>query len=281
MTLLLLPAWMACALAQTPNVAAIMSRVAINQAKTQDMRKCFVYKQKQLLRMVRSNGRLAREERREYVVTPKERGFEKELANFEGKYEYKGKFVPYDHPGYEYKNVDIDGSLIDGISKDLTSDGNSRDGIANGQFPLTYHQQLKYDFTLAGEETYHGRKVWRVRFEPRRKPHFDDLDDGGAIWRGEALIDQEEYQPLEVHTTMAYRMPLAVKTLLGTDIKGLGFSVTYRKFDDGVWFPVTYGGEFQVKGLFLYKRTISVSLANSDFRRADVTSHVAYAMDGK
>ncbi len=281
MRLLLLPVLIGCALAQPPDIASIMSRVAINQAKTQEMRKLFVYKQKQLLRMVRSNGRLAREERREYVVTPKDRGFHKELAKFEGKYEYKGKYVPYDHPGYEYKNVDIDGSLIDDLSKDLTSDGNSRDGIAKGQFPLTYHEQLKYDFTLAGEDTYRGLRVWRVRFEPKRKPHFDDIDDGGAIWRGEALIDQEEYQPVEVHTTMAYKLPLAVKTLLGTDIKGLGFAVTYRKFDEGVWFPVSYGGEFQVRGLFFYKRTISVSLANSDFQRADVTSHVAYALDEK
>jgi hypothetical protein len=279
MKVLLLPLWIGCAMAQPPGLEQILSRVATNQAKSQDMRKCFVYTQNQLLRMVRSNGRVAREERREYVVTPKERGFHKELAHFEGKYESKGKYVPYDHPGYEYKDVDIDGGLIDDLSRDLTSDGNSRDGIAHNQFPLTYHQQLKYDFKLMGTETYRGRQVWRIAFQPKKKPHFDDLDDGGAIWKGEALIDCEEYQPVEVHTTMTYKMPLAVKTLLGTDIKGLGFAVSYGKFDGGIWFPVSYGGEFRVRGLFFYRRTISVSLVNSDFRRADVTSTVAYAAD--
>jgi hypothetical protein len=281
MKLLLLPVVIGCALAQPPALDRILSRVAINQAKAQDMRKLFVYKQDQLLRMNRTNGRLAREERREYLVVPRERASHKELTRFEGKYEYKGKYVPYDHPGYEYKGMDIDGSLIDDLSRDLTGDRNSRDGLANGQFPLTYHQQLKYDFQLVGTERYRGREVWRIRFEPKSKPHFDDLDDGGAIWKGEALIDAEEYQPVEVHTTMAYKLPMAVRTLLGTDIKGLGFAVQYRKFEDGVWFPVSYGGEFQVRGVFFYKRTISVSLVNSDFRRADVTSSVAYAADEK
>ena len=53
-----------------PDIAQIMSRVAINQAKSQDLRKSYVYNQKQLLRMVRGSGKIAREERREYVITP-------------------------------------------------------------------------------------------------------------------------------------------------------------------------------------------------------------------
>jgi hypothetical protein len=70
-----------------------------------------------------------------------------------------------------------------------------------------------------------------------------------------------------------------VRTLLGTDVKGLGFSVAYDKFGEGLWFPVSYGGEFQIRALFVYKRTISISLANSNFRRTDVKSTVAFAPD--
>jgi hypothetical protein len=265
-----------CAFAQTPDIGQIMSRVAINQAKSQEMRQYFVYTQKQLLRMNRTSGKLAREERREYVVAPKARGVKKELASFQGKYESHGKYVPYDRPGYEYKGLDIDGDLINDMSNDMTDDRNSRDGIANDLFPLTYHQQLKYEFRLIGMEQYRGRPVWRVAFEP--KPH---QDFGETIWKGEGLIDAEEYQPVYVTTRMALKLPVVVKTVLGTNLKGLGFAVSYRKFDDGVWFPVSYGGEFEVMGLFLYRRKISVSVVNSDFHRTDVTSNVAYAIEDK
>src|SRR5262249_36571447 len=115
--LLLLAASVSCVFsAGLPDIAQIMSRVAINQAKSQDLRKFYVYNQKQLLRMVRGNGKIAREERREYVITPKERGIQKELTRFEGKYENHGQYIAYDKPGYEYKNVDIDGNLINDMS---------------------------------------------------------------------------------------------------------------------------------------------------------------------
>ena len=77
---------------ETPDIASIMSRVGINQAKSQDLRENYVYTQKQLLRLVRGGGKIAREERREYVITPKHRGIHKELMHFEGKYESHGKY---------------------------------------------------------------------------------------------------------------------------------------------------------------------------------------------
>jgi len=61
----------------------------------------------------------------------------------------------------------------------------------------------------------------------------------------------------------------------------LGFAVSYQKFDDGVWFPVSYGGEFELKAVFFYKRAISIAMTNSDFRRADVTSDITYSDDAK
>ncbi len=278
MKILLAVATLGCALAQTPDVGQIMARVGENQSKALAARKDWVYHQKQLLRMVRGIGKLAREERREYVMTPQDTGVHKDLAHFEGKYERHGKYIAYDHPNYEYKEMDIDGELIDDMSNDMTDDRKSRDGIAHDLFPLAATQQARYDFTLKGSEIYHGRPVFRVAFQP--KPH-QQAGDGDADWKGDALIDAEEFQPVVINTRLAAHIPMAVRILLGTNIKGLGFSVSYQKFADGVWFPVSYGGEFEVRAVFFYKRAISVSLVNSDFRRTDVTSKVAYALEEK
>jgi hypothetical protein len=257
--------------AQTPDVATIMERVGRNQEEAQELRRQYTFRQKQLLRMNRGNGKIAREEHREYQVSPGPHGVARELAHFDGRYEYKGKYVSYDRPGYEYKDMDIDGDLINDLSEDMTNDKHSRDGIGCDLFPLTAKEQRKYNFRLLANETYHGQSVYRVAFEP--KPH-QEFDEAG--WKGEALIDAAEFQPVQVHTTLAIRIPLVVKTLLGTDIKGLGFAVSYQKFEDGVWFPVSYGGEFEVRAVFFYKRRISVNLTNTEFRRASVNSSVTY-----
>jgi len=262
------------ALAQAPDVQQIMSRVGINQAKAQELRQNYVYHQTQLLRMMRGNGKLAREEHRDYVITPELHRVRKQLAGFQGKYESHGAFLGYQKPGYHYKDLDIDGELLNEMSEDMTNDGKARDGIGSDLFPLTYHEQLKYTFHLVGTESYRNRQVWRVAFEPDRSLHHDE-----TIWKGEALIDCAEYQPVLVTTKMARKLPLMVRTLLGTDVKGLGFSVSYARLAEGVWFPVSYGGEFEIRAVFFYKRTIAVSLVNTDFRHTDVTSSVAYKMD--
>lgn len=266
----------AAAPAQSPDIATIMQRVGENQERASDARKEFTFVQKQLLRFNRGGGKVAREERREYAVSPGHHGVEKVLAHFEGRYDYKGKYIAYDRPGFKYKDMDIDGDLIEDLSRDLTDDHKSRDGISCDLFPLRMDEQRKYNFKLLGAERYRGRDVYRVAFEP--KPH-QDFDE--AAWKGEAVIDAAEFQPVNVHTKLAIKIPLAVKTLLGTDVKGLGFSLTYQKFDDGVWFPVSYGGEFEIRAVFFYKRNISVSMSNTDFRRANVTSSVTYATEGK
>jgi hypothetical protein len=258
------------------DVAGIMARVAANQESARDARQNYVYRQEQLVRMRRGNGKLAREQRAEYVVTPGKKGMEKQLAKFEGKYEFKGKYVPYDNPDYRYKDLDLDGDLIHDMADDMMNDGKSRDGIGHDLFPLTAEEQKKYDFRLAGTEVYRGRPVYRVAFQPRRGASHDEDD---PTWKGKALIDAQEYQPVMVETSMAEKIPALVKVLLGTDIKGLGFSVAYRKFGEGVWFPVSYGGEFEVRGLFFYKRKISVAMQNSDFRKTDVQSTLVYAAD--
>jgi hypothetical protein len=256
--------------AAVPDVREIMSRVAENQARAQELRQQYTFHQKQLLRMMRGNSHVAREERREYDVTPGPDHLKKSLIRFEGRYEHHGKYISYDRPGYQYKDMDIDGDLINDLSEDMTNDGKSLDGLGCDLFPLTASEQRKYDFKLMGVETWRGREVYRVSFQP--KPHPDDAD-----WKGEALIDTAEYQPLEVHTSLASKIPLAVKVLLGTNIKGLGFSVSYQRFEDGVWFPVSYGGEFEVRAVFFYTRKISVSMLNDNFRHTQVESSIRYA----
>jgi hypothetical protein len=141
-------------------------------------------------------------------------------------------------------------------------------------FPLTAKEQAKYIFNLEGQEVYRGRQIYRVSFRP--KPHVED-----AEWKGEALIDAAECQPVMVTTKFAIRIPMAVKVLLGTDIKGLGFTVTYEKFDDGLWFPVSYGGEFHIRAVFFYARNMSISMVNSGFTRAKVSTKIAYDMSEK
>jgi opacity protein-like surface antigen len=266
----------AAAAAQTPDVQTIMENVGRNQAQAVALRQEFTFHQRQLLKMNRGNGKVAREEHREYDITPNGHGVRKELIRFEGKYEYKGKYVTYDRPGYNYKDMDIDGDLIDDLSDDMTNDKGSRDGIGANLFPLTTEEQYKYNFKLLAAEKYRGRDVYRVSFEP--KPH-QDFDE--AAWKGEAMIDAAEFQPVSVHSKLALKIPKAVKVLLGTDIKGLGFAVTYQKFEDGVWFPVSYGGEFEVRAVFFYKRTISVNMTNTDFHRTDVKSNVTYLANEK
>src|SRR3954447_21668645 len=117
----------AAAAAQTPDVQTIMENVGRNQAEAVALRQEFTFRQKQLLKMNRGNGKVAREEHREYDITPKVHGVAKELLRFEGKYDYKGKYVTYDRPGYTYKEMDIDGELIDEMSDEMTDDHNSRD----------------------------------------------------------------------------------------------------------------------------------------------------------
>jgi len=255
------------------DVAGIMARVAANQQSALDARQNYVYRQEQVIRMRRAGGKVAREQRAEYVVTPGKEGVNKELAKFEGKYQSKGKYVTYDDPKLKYKGLDLDGDLIQDMAQDMMNDGKSRDGIGHDLFPLTADEQKKYDFRLVGSEVYRGSPVYRVAFDPRH-----GVEDG-SDWKGEALIDAAEYQPVLVSTSLAWKMPGAVKVLLGTDIKGLGFSVTYRKFEKGVWFPVSYGGEFEVRGLFFYKRKISVAMQSTDFRKTDVKSTLVYAAD--
>lgn len=269
-----------CALAQAPSIQEIMARVAESQTKSLEARRAYVYDQEELLRMRRTGGKLVREERLNFTVTPSKSGVHKQLLKCEGKYESGGGYVSYSEAGYRYKNLDVDSDFMTEFEGSI-GDSNGSGGISHEYFPLTAVEQAGYKFSLEGTETVRGRTVYRVRFEPKQPDRHNlgslDLDDVSGPWKGVALIDAAEYQPVSVTTTLAAKVPLAVKVLLGSDIKGLGFSISYDRFEDGVWFPVSFGGEFEIRGLFFYKRTISISLVNKNFRHADVNSTVEYS----
>jgi hypothetical protein len=172
--------------------------------------------------------------------------------------------------------MDID--LVENLRKNLTNEGSedtaqhghlqidadqsgdaSKDGLAKGLFPLTTKKQARYLFKLEGRQTMNGRDVFHVSFRPKDKNDFD--------WKGEAFIDVHEFEPVVVYTQMSRKIPLAVRTLLGTNLPGLGFSVTYDREPDGVWFPVSFGTEFRMRVLFFIARDISMSLANTHFEK--------------
>ena len=252
-----------------PSLDEILARLADNQERAVEARRQIVYRQDTFVRLLRTDGKLGREERRRYTVLPGAKGSEKKLEQLDGRYLRKGRLVTYDKPHSPVKDSGIDGDLIEGLTHDLVEDSESRDGIAKEQFPLTRAEQAHYRFHLDGSESMGGQPAYHIRFEPKSK-------DSDRPWSGEVWVDSAEFQPLRVVTTLAEKIPLAVKVMLGTDIKQLGFSITYRKVDDGLWFPATYGSEFNLKVLFGYKRNITLNLTNSEFRRAKAESRITF-----
>ena len=250
----------------------IMARVAENQDRAEKMRSSFLYHQTVLVRMNHTNGKLAREEYSEYNVFPDEHGNRRERTRFDGKYVQKGKTVEYHDPAEakDHVHIDIDGEVVSDLGDELTG-AKTRDGIARDLFPLTASEQRNYKFHLEGREDYRGTSVFRITFEPQK----EDGEDG-RMWAGEALIDVNEYQPVLITTHQAFKIPLVVKTVLGTNVEHMGFKLTYKKFDDGLWFPVIYGGELRVRALFFYARRIGISMQNKDFQRASASSSITY-----
>lgn len=89
-------------------------------------------------------------------------------------------------------------------------------------------------------------------------------------------VDAEEFQPRLVVTKLAWNVPAAVGVLFGTSIRQLGFSVTFGKVADGLWFPSTYGTEFSLRVLFGYKRNITMNVVNTGFRRTRADSTIIF-----
>lgn len=262
--------------AQTPGAGQIMLKVAAHQDEAQQLRTKYSYTQKVRIRALRANGGLSREEYSVYSVAPAEKATSKELVQFQGRYEYKGQIVEYQKAGEEIPNkkIDIDANLVPDLRDGLINDKKSRDGLAKHLFPLTSGEEKKYQYELEGEQIYKGRQVYRIKFTPKKE--FEGFDDEKTVWAGEVLVDKVDLQPISVATRMVKGLPFLVKTTLGTNVHELGFAVSYARFEDGVYFPVSYGGEFDLKALFLYKRTLTISLENTDFRRGEANSKINY-----
>lgn len=253
---------------QAPETAeSIMAKVAANQERAQEARARWVYQQDANIRLLRTNGKMAREERRLYSVSPTEKGVDKKLDQFTGRYAAGKKVLDYDKPGFHYKDVDLDAEVIEGMADDFINDEKSKDGINHELFPLTSAEQKHYLFQLEGREKVKGRDAYRISFRPRPK-------EEDSCWKGEAWIDATEFQPVIVNTKLSFGIPFLVKAMLGTDVKQFGFQIHYEPVEDGVWFPVSYGTEFRFKAVFLYSRTVTIALSNKEFRKTTVTSEL-------
>jgi hypothetical protein len=265
----------ASASAANLDAAEIMARVAENQDRAVERRKEFVYHQKARVRLLKTNGKMLWDETREYNVTPTADGAEFQLTRRYGERRKSRDFEPFDLLE-EGETEGLDPELVDSFHDDLTAQGGGRDGLSPNFFPLTTAEQTGYRFTLEGEEKHRGRQVYRIRFEPESNPRLRDLDNSHRIWKGEVLVDKDEFQPVFLATQLALKIPLAVRVLFGISIRQIGFSVSYGRFGENVWFPVSYGGEFFLKLFHFYKRNIIISMANDDFRRTTVGSAVRF-----
>jgi hypothetical protein len=253
------------AAAGTPDAREIMHRVAENVDRAIAARASWVYDQDVFVRLKRGNGKLAREESRQYTVAPTGKGAERKLVKVEGKIVDGAHVVNYSEAGFRRKETDIDGAITDSIAREILWRRDNLGGMAY-RFPLESGNLDRYDFKYEGEEHYREYDVFRISFHSR-----------GDNWSGEALIERNEYEPVLVTSTWLGKVPAAVQIGLGTNVKQIGAKITYKRFDKDVWFPVSVGGEMKLRVLFLYARTIAFSASNSGFRKTAVESSVEFA----
>lgn len=159
----------------------------------------------------------------------------------------------------------LDRQLVEHMRKNLMND-KSRDGINAELFPLTSKEQAEYAYQLLGRERMNGRDVFHLVFRPKDRQDFG--------WKGEAYIDTAAFEPVLVTTGMSRKIPFAVRTFLGTNFPGLGFTVTYAPQPDGIWFPVTFSTEFKIEVLFFFRRTVIIDAENRNFEMTHVTSRI-------
>ncbi len=191
-------------------------------------------------------------------------GTQKELKLLTGRYWHKGKYEDFQGEPVPEANS-LDGDLIHDLRNDLSNE-KSKDGLARDLFPLTTEEQKAYEFKLLGQETQQGRNVYHISFQPKDKAEI--------TWAGQAYIDAADFQPVRVFTKLSRRMPLMVRTMLGTDLPGIGFNVVYQRQQDGVWFPASFGTEFRLHALFFINRDISISLDNTAFEHTHVQTRM-------
>ncbi len=247
-----------------------MNQVAANLARGSELRTQYVFSQKLHTRLLRTNSKLAREERRTYNVFPSSHGVEHKLTSFAGQYEKQGKLHPYTDPKFRHKDLDIDGDLITEFAEAVVAGKDSKDGIDLDLFPFLPKDLPHYTFQLLGSEDYRGRPVHRISFTPVKG------DDDAKPWAGEILVDAEDLHPLSIQTKLTFKVPFLIKTMLGSDIRQTGYSLTYTRLAPGLWFPATYGTEMRLDVLFGYKRVITLNMESTGFRKAGADSSITF-----
>jgi hypothetical protein len=266
-----------------PTANAIMARVAANQDRAEEERTHYVYMQH--TRVISRRGKIIMcEEITDSRVTPSANGSHIELLKLDGRLLQKHHYVTYTTLLDKENNIeadrkkdrdelhgeDVDRDLVENMRKNLVSD-KSRDGIGSKLFPLTSKNQREYMFHLVGREHKNGREVFHIVFEPKNKNEY--------TWKGDAFVDTAAYQPVVVNTAMARKIPLVARTLLGTNVPGLGFTIVYAPQPDGVWFPISAGTEFKVRIFFLFSRQIVIDAQNLNFEKTHVNSRIVASQD--
>lgn len=269
----------------TPDAGTIMAKVAANQDRADAERSHYIYVQHAHV-ISRKGKTVMCEETTDSRITPSAKGSDEQMLKLDGRFLRKQRYVPYTAlptkkadsavAPNEHESSDVsiridtgdegtDVDLVEGIRSGLIHD-KSKDGIGAGLFPLTTKVQAGYLYRLIGREHLNGREVFHVSFHPK------DKDDYG--WKGDAYIDTTAYQPVVVRTTMARKIPFAVRTLMGTSLPGLGFTVVYEPQPGGLWFPVSFGTEFKLHVLFFFNRQIILDARNHDFEATHVHSTI-------
>lgn len=238
-----------------------MAKVAANQDRSIAERSRYTYVQHADVATRKGRKVLCREIT-DSRVTPAENASNQELLTLAGTLWVKNQYVTYNrlvksegrNSGDPYLDVDF----VESLRKNLT-DSKSKDGFAAGLFPLTGKAQSEYEYKLIKREPKNGHDTWHLQFKPK--------DTSDYNWAGDAWIDTAAYEPVLVQTHLSRQIPFLVKTMLGTNVPGLGFAVTYEPQPDGTWFPVTFGTEFKVHVLFLFHREVVLSAQNRDFQK--------------
>jgi hypothetical protein len=292
-----------------PSPESVMARVGENQDRAEAERAHYVYLQHAKMTSRRGSTVMC-EEITEYRMTPSIDGSKGQLLKLDGRQLTNHKYIPYhalspeqakaeeleekqkeaekraakkgaskdppkepekkeeDAPDtirVDIKDDSMDRDIVENIRGNLIHD-KSKDGISAHLFPLTSKEQANYAFRMVGRERMNGRDVFHIAFRPKKK------DDFG--WSGDAYVDTTAYQPVLITTGMARKIPFAVRTLLGTNFPGLGFTVTYAPQPDGVWFPVSFSTEFKIHVLFFFHREIILDAQNREFEKTHVTSRI-------
>jgi hypothetical protein len=254
---------------------SIMARVAARQTQAIALRTEYVYQQRISITTRKPDGKLMRQETAEYEIVPGDSGLERNLRKLDGKYWTRGparedQYIEFhDNPAPDRGR---DGWFFDQCRNALLNE-RSCEFVSWGRydhtrFPLTAEEQNYHRFELVGEEVVSGRKAYRIRFWPRNRHDFH--------WAGEILIDALEFQPISGYTRFARRIPLPARVLTGTNFQGAGSSVSYQRFDNEVWFPVSFGSEFRMHFLFFFNRIVTISAESFGFRRTRVRSTIRF-----